>query len=130
MRASIINVTGYAGIELARLLQNHPEFTLVEVTARSAAQQKLSNIFPHLNPIDLIIQEDLSQSTDVIFSALPHNASAETVAPFLTQQKRVIDISADFRLDDSEIYKKWYGIAHPYPDYLHLAVYYAIPYSF
>ena len=123
MKASIINVTGYAGIELARLLQNHPEFTLVEVTARSAANQKLSNVFPHLNPIDLIIQEDLSKSTDVIFSALPHKASAEALAPLLAQQNSVIDISADFRLNESEVYKEWYGIDHPYPDYLHQAVY-------
>lgn len=123
MKASIINVTGYAGMELTRLLYNHPEVTLVEVTARSAADQKLSDVFPHLNSVDLVIQEDLSESADVIFSALPHKASAEALEPLIAQKKRVIDISADFRLNDKNIYQKWYEVDHPCPEYLHQAVY-------
>ena len=123
MKASIINVTGYAGMELTRLLYNHPEVTLVEVTARSAAGQKLSDVFPHLNSVDLVIQEDLSESADVIFSALPHKASAEALEPLIAQKKRVIDISADFRLNDKNIYQKWYEVDHPCPEYLHQAVY-------
>ena len=123
MKASIINVTGYAGMELTRLLYNHPEVTLVEVTARSAADQKLSDVFPHLNSVDLVIQEDLSESTDVIFSALPHKASAEALGPLIAQKNRVIDISADFRLNDTNLYQKWYEVDHPCPEYLHQAVY-------
>ena len=123
MKAGIINVTGYAGSELARILYRHPEVEITSVTGRSAAGQKLREVFPHLSALNLNITEELTGDVDVVFSALPHKASAEAVIPLLTQGTRVIDISADFRLKQADQYAQWYGVQHPDPSYLEDAVY-------
>ena len=115
----ILNVTGYAGSELARILIRHPDVRIVAVTGRSAAGQRLSEVFPHLAALDLTIREDLSpDEVDLVFSALPHKASAEALLPFLRAGKIAIDISADFRLRDAEEYSRWYGVEHPEPSRL------------
>ena len=123
MKAGIINVTGYAGSELARILYRHPHVEISSVTGRSAAGQKLGSVFPHLSALDLEITEDLADDVDVVFSALPHKASAEAVIPLLAKGTRVIDISADFRLKQANQYEEWYGVQHPDPSYLEDAVY-------
>jgi len=123
VKAGIINVTGYAGSELARILYRHPHVEISSVTGRSAAGQKLGSVFPHLSALDLNITEDLADDVDVVFSALPHKASAEAVIPLLAKGTRVIDISADFRLKQANQYEEWYGVQHPDPSYLEDAVY-------
>ena len=123
MKVGIINVTGYAGSELARILYHHPDVELTCVTGRSAAGEKLGDVFPHLSAIDLTIEPELSGSLDLVFSALPHKASAEAVIPVLEQGVKVVDISADFRLKRADEYEEWYGVAHPDPGYLEEAVY-------
>ena len=123
LKAAIINVTGYAGIELARLLHRHPEVQLTQVTGRSAAGQKLGNAFPHLADIYLTIDEEVSNSVDVVFSALPQTASAEALIPLVEKGVKSIDISADFRLKDASEYEQWYGVAHPKPQLLEESVY-------
>ena len=80
-RVGIANVTGYAGSELVRLLYGHPQIELVSVTGRSAARKQLSEVFPHLSESDMLIQEELSGSLDLVFLCLPHKASAEIVIP-------------------------------------------------
>jgi N-acetyl-gamma-glutamyl-phosphate reductase len=122
IKVGIINVTGYAGVELARLLYGHPGVDLVSVTGRSASGQSLTEVFPHLAPMKLTITAELGK-VDVAFSALPHKASAEAVAEALGQGVKVIDISADFRLKDQAIYPKWYDFKHPAPKLLTEAVY-------
>jgi N-acetyl-gamma-glutamyl-phosphate reductase len=121
-RVGIINVTGYVGIELARLLSQHPEVELVSVTSRSAAGQNLGRIFPHLSSIDLTIEAKLGD-VDIAFSAMPHEESAKEVIPLVNCGKKVIDMSADFRLKDPGDYQRWYGFAHPAPNLLNSAVY-------
>jgi len=96
-KAGIINVTGYAGIELARLLHGHPEVELASVTGRSAAGQKLGAVFPHLSQIHLTIEAKLGE-VDVAFSAMPHKESAEVILPLVKAGIKIVDISADFRL--------------------------------
>lgn len=122
VRVGILNVTGYAGVELARLLAGHPAVELVSVTGRSAAGQPLGKIFPHLGSLGLTIEEELAE-VDFIFSALPHHESAEQLLPFIKQGIRIIDISADFRLTDPSLYEEWYGFRHPAPELLAEAVY-------
>lgn len=122
MRVGIVNVTGYAGAELARILARHPEVELTEVTGRSAAGQPLASVFPHLAPLGLTIQPEL-ESVDLAFSALPHHTSAEVIPGLLRDGLRVIDISGDFRLKDPEVYRQYYGIQHPAPELLGEAVY-------
>jgi len=121
-KAGIINVTGYAGSELARLLHQHPQVELVSVTGRSLIGQKLADVFPHLADIDLMIESELA-NVDVAFSALPHGSSAEALLPLIKKGIIVIDISADFRLKDAAVYEEWYGVKHPAPELLAKAVY-------
>ena len=123
MKVGIINVTGYAGIELARLLRRHPEAEVVSVTGRSVAGQKLGDVFPHLSDISITITEELNCSVDIVFSALPQVASAEAVVPLIRDGIKVVDISADFRLKDATVYEKWYNSVHPAPDLLEESVY-------
>lgn len=123
MRIAIINVTGYAGVELARILARHPHAEIVSVTGRSEAGKKLNEVFPHLWDLDMKIEPEVTKSVDVVFSALPHKASAEACAPFLKQGVKVIDISADFRLKNVAEFEEWYGVKHPCPQYLEQAVY-------
>jgi len=122
VKVGIINVTGYAGVELARLLYQHPEVELTSVTGRSAAGKKLGEVFPHLASIDLTIEAELGE-VDLAFSAMPHQASAKEVIPLLNHDIKVVDISADFRLKDATEYKRWYGFTHPAPQLLKQAVY-------
>ena len=76
MKAGIINVTGYAGVELARILSAHPEVEIFSVTGRSSAGQLLSHVFPHLDTFDMEISEEIQEDVDIVFSALPHGVSA------------------------------------------------------
>jgi N-acetyl-gamma-glutamyl-phosphate reductase len=121
-RAGIINVTGYAGVELARLLCQHPEVELVSATGRSAAGQALSQVFPHLAGLELTVEAGLGE-VDFAFSALPHKESAAEVTPLLSAGIKVVDISADFRLKDAAEYPRWYDFTHPAPQLLQQAVY-------
>jgi N-acetyl-gamma-glutamyl-phosphate reductase len=123
VKIGIINVTGYAGAELARLLHNHPEADVVSVTGRSEAGKKLADVFPHLVAYDLTIEPELASGLDFVFSALPHAASAEACAPLVRDGLPVVDISADFRLHDAAVYSEWYGGEHPAQDLLADAVY-------
>lgn len=122
IRAGIINVTGYVGAELARLLGGHPDVEIVGVTGRSQAGKRLADVYPHLWSIDMPIEEALTGDVDVVLSALPHAAAAEALRPYVEAGTPVIDCSADFRLHDQEDYERWYG-EHPTPAFLQDAVY-------
>ena len=123
VKAAIVNVTGYAGVELARLLVRHPDVEITEVTGRSRAGERLPDVFPHLAEIDLEIVPDVSGAADVVFVALPHTAAAEAVSDLLGSGARIVDISADFRLHDAASYESWYKTTHPAKDLLPDAVY-------
>ncbi len=123
VKVGIINVTGYAGMELARILRCHPDAEITSVTGRSLSGQKLGDAFPHLSDIDLTITDDVTESVDVVFSALPHAASAERLGQALAGGVKAIDISADFRLRDIAEYESWYNITHPCPEYMGESVY-------
>ena len=122
IKVGIINVTGYAGAETARLVHQHQQTELCWVTGRSAAGEKLGRVLPHLADIGLTIDAEPGDA-DVVFSALPHKTSAEALVPLYQRGIKVIDISADFRLKDAEDYARWYGLAHPFPELLAEAVY-------
>jgi N-acetyl-gamma-glutamyl-phosphate reductase len=122
IRAGIINVTGYVGAELARLLDGHPDVEIAGVTGRSQAGKRLPKVFPHLWSVDLPIEESLTGDVDVVVSALPHAAAAEALRPYVEAGTPVIDCSADFRLHDRDAYERWYG-EHPTPAFLQDAVY-------
>jgi N-acetyl-gamma-glutamyl-phosphate reductase len=123
IKAGIINVTGYAGVELARILWQHPQVEIVSVTGRSAAGRKLGEVFPHLACTGLTVTAEMETSVDVAFSAMTHKASAEGIVPLLKKGIRVVDMSADFRLTDATWYPQWYDFNHPAPELLKTAVY-------
>jgi len=128
---SIINITSYTGLELLRLLAQHPQFLLTSVTGRSAAGKRLNEVFPQLgiaafsglaNASDLVISEEPEQ-TDLAFVCLPHAAAADSVLTLLERGIKVVDLSADFRLRDVARYEEWYKHTHPAPALLESAVY-------
>ncbi|MCJ7763935.1 MAG: N-acetyl-gamma-glutamyl-phosphate reductase [Dehalococcoidales bacterium] len=121
-KAGIINVTGYAGVELARLLGRHPQVELVSVTGRSTAGRRLDEVFPHLAGSKLVIEAELGD-VELAFSAMPHKESAAEVLPLLKRGIKVVDLSADFRLKDAGEYTEWYCFTHPAPQILEQAVY-------
>jgi N-acetyl-gamma-glutamyl-phosphate reductase len=123
IKAGIINVTGYIGAELARLLCQHPQVKLVTVTGRSAAGQKLGDVFPSFVGTNYIIKAELDSKIDIAFSAMPHKSSVDIVPSLLKQGIRVVDASADFRLKNAGEYPKWYGFTHPSPKLLREAVF-------
>ncbi len=95
---------------------------LTSVTGRSAAGQKLSQVFPHLAGIELTIEAELGE-VELAFSAMPHQESAKEVIPLLNRGIKVVDISADFRLKEAAQYSRWYNFTHPAPQWLKQAVY-------
>lgn len=130
IRAGLVGVTGYTGMELARLMAHHPSMELVRVTSRSEAGKPLSAIYPFLQSIpvgELKITmpdpEDLAQACDIVFLAVPHKTAMEIAATLLDHGVRVVDLSADFRINDKSVYEQWYAVEHTRPELLETAVY-------
>ncbi len=128
IKAAIIGGSGYVGGELIRLLLFHPQVRLLGVISRSHAGEKLGNIHQNLNGITNLLfgKEDvkeLSQKADLIFLALPHGQSMAKVRDINPDKTKVIDLGADFRLEDKFLFEKIYRIEHVSPDNLKKAVY-------
>jgi len=126
MKVSVIGATGYTGAELVRILSRHPEVELVSITSQTFAGKKISEIYPFLST-DLVCEEldidKIASSSSFVFTALPHKTSMEIVGELYLRGKRVVDLSADFRLKDPALYEKWYGVSHSKRKLLHEAVY-------
>lgn len=124
IRVGVINVTGFAGMEVARLLWGHPAAALAAITGRSLAGQELGAAFPHLAVYgDMMITDAIDARVDIVMSALPTAESAAACEPFVRAGIPVIDIAADFRLKDPAVFEEWFGKPHPAPDLLASAVY-------
>ena len=126
MKVSIIGATGYTGAELVKILLRHPEVEIETVTSQSFAGKKISEVYPWLST-DLVCQsldvERTASLSSFIFTALPHGASMEVVGKLYLRDKRIVDLSADFRLESPSLYEKWYGVAHKKKNLLKRAVY-------
>jgi N-acetyl-gamma-glutamyl-phosphate reductase len=127
LKIGIMGASGYAGEELIRILLNHPEVE-ISVTAAKIDKIKIQDLYPWLKGrLDLECMDmsanDIAKKCDVVFLALPHKVSMECVPQFLKSGKKVIDLSADFRLKDIALYEKWYEIKHTCPEYVEKAVY-------
>jgi N-acetyl-gamma-glutamyl-phosphate reductase len=131
VRAGIVGASGYSGEELVRLLLSHPHTELAVVTSRQYAGQTLARIFPKFanHPAAKKIQfaepdlASLAKEADIFFLALPHGVAAEFALALLEKKKRVIDLSADFRLKNAAVYREFYGHDHPAPQLLAKSVY-------
>jgi N-acetyl-gamma-glutamyl-phosphate reductase len=133
LRVGIVGAGGYTGAELVRLIHAHPRLELVWVAAAKTAGQRLGDVLPSLiglepyasmvlDAFDPSKANEVAARVDVAFLALPHAASALVGAALLAAGVRVVDLSADFRLRDVEVYRAAYG-EHPHPELLAQAVY-------
>ena len=126
IKAGIIGATGYAGVELVRLLLSHPQVELAAVSSVSFEGQSLAAVYPNLNEITALVcqsADEVIAQSDVVFAALPHGLSQDTAAACAEQNKKFIDLGADFRLDDPADYTKWYNCEAKYPELHAQAVY-------
>lgn len=126
-RVAVVGATGYAGAELVRILSGHPGVKLTVLTSRQYSGVRFDSIYPALSGrVDLVCEkydaDALSDATDVVFTALPHQLPMEIVPALLRRGKKVVDLSADFRFRDPQTYEKHYQ-PHTAIDLLQQAVY-------
>jgi N-acetyl-gamma-glutamyl-phosphate reductase len=124
----ILGATGYTALELIKLLLRHPQARITALTSRQEGKPHLGTIHPSLTGrLDLHLEdlgpEAIAQRCRCAFLCLPHAASADAAKALLARGLRVIDLSADYRLNDAETYRKWYEHEHPDPDRLGITPY-------
>ncbi|MBN2027481.1 MAG: N-acetyl-gamma-glutamyl-phosphate reductase [Actinobacteria bacterium] len=128
MRVGIIGASGYTGAELLRILYVHPEVEVAYVTAHTYAGKMVADLYPHLHgyaemQFRAFDADEALAAADLHFVALPHGESMQLVPQLLAGGSKVLDLSADYRLTDAEIYKQWYGLEHTSPQLMDKAVY-------
>jgi N-acetyl-gamma-glutamyl-phosphate reductase len=129
IKVSIVGATGYVGIELMRLLHEHPEVEIKDLVSKSSAGEMLVNIYPQFRGSKLAdkklssLAEFEVEASDLVFTALPHGVSQNIVGELYGKGTKIIDLSGDFRYHDLDIYEKWYGVEHQHPELAEKAVY-------
>lgn len=130
INVGLVGVTGYTGMELARLLCGHDTFKLVRATSRAEAGKQLQEIYPFIAgtnlgdlPITAPDPDDLAEACELVFLAVPHGAAMDFAGVMRRKGVKVVDLSADFRLQDTAVYEQWYGLAHRETEILPGAVY-------
>ena len=128
IKVGIIGSTGYAGAELVRLLMGHKEAEIVWYGSRSYIDQSYASVYR--NMFELVDakclddnMEELSKKADVIFTATPQGLCASLVNEEILSRTKIIDLSADFRIKDVNVYEEWYGIEHKSPQFIEESVY-------
>ncbi len=124
---AVLGASGYTGAELLRLLIDHPRVEIALLAAERAAGARIAQVFPQLagrldREVEALDPERIAERAEVVFSCLPHGASAAAVAALSSRGVLVVDLSADFRLRDADEFGQWYG-PHPHPELLARAVY-------
>jgi N-acetyl-gamma-glutamyl-phosphate reductase len=124
IRVGIYGATGYTGYELVKLLSNHPESEIVFATSRGSAGQRMSDLYPCPSDVRFVTPEEAGLATvDVVYTCLPHGEAMGAVQGAWEAGVRAIDLSADFRLRDVDLYQQWYKVEHVAPELLDKAVY-------
>ncbi len=127
IQVGIVGGTGYTGVELLRLLANHPQAMVSVITSRAEEGKRVADLFPNLRGhYDLkftVPDADILGQCDVVFFATPHGVAQSMMGEILAKGVRVIDLSADFRIRDVPLWEAWYGQPHQYPEGLDNAVY-------
>ncbi len=126
-KIGIVGATGYTGVELLRILANHPEVEITFVTSRSNVGKRVDGMFPNLRGfIDLTFSDPVSAelaTCDLVFFATPNGIAMKQTVALLEAGTKVIDLAADFRFKDVDVWSKWYGMEHACPELLEEAVY-------
>lgn len=123
---AILGATGYGGIELIRLLKDHPEVRLAFLSSETYAGQRVCDVYPHLHGVETVLRAldtAVAGECDFALLALPAGKSMEVVPKLLDAGTRVVDVSPDFRLRDPALYPRWYKFEHTHPDLLQEAVF-------
>ena len=128
IKAGIIGATGYAGGELVRILMGHKDAEIVWYGSRSYIDKKYADVYQNFFQIvDASCLDDnmeaLAEQADVIFTATPQGFCASVINEGILSKTKIVDLSADFRIKDVDVYEKWYGIHHESPQFLDEAVY-------
>lgn len=128
IKAGIVGATGYAGQELLRLLVQHPECSVEYITSRSYVNEEFDKVYGNFVKIysEACIDEEmnkLAEKVDVLFIALPHGIASNKITEELLTKTKVIDLGADYRLNDLKIYEEWYNVPHGSPHLLDKSVY-------
>jgi len=129
INVAVIGAKGYAGEELIKILLRHSGVKIISLSGRMDGKPKhISEMYSYLKgKLDIfcedIDQKKIAENADIIFTALPHSVSMGIVSKFVLLNKKVIDLSADFRLKDAAVYEKWYGVKHTNPELLEKSVY-------
>jgi len=127
IKVGIVGGTGYTGVELLRLLAIHPDVELTAITSRGEAGMPVADMFPSLRGyVDLAFADPATadlNACDVVFFATPHGVAMSQAQALLAANVKVIDLAADFRLQDTAVFEKWYKMPHSCPDILTQAVY-------
>lgn len=123
----IVGGTGYTGVELLRLLLRHPDVQVSVLTSRTEAGKRVDDMFPSLRGYTDLQFSDLDMNVlkhcDVVFFATPHGVAMKHAAELVAANTKVIDLAADFRLQNLQQFEKWYGLEHSCPDILTESVY-------
>ncbi|MDX2421389.1 MAG: N-acetyl-gamma-glutamyl-phosphate reductase [Amphritea sp.] len=127
IKVGIVGGTGYTGVELLRLLANHPEVSVEVITSRSEEGMRIDDMYPNLRGhYDLqftVPDVDRLAQCDAVFFATPHGVAMKMAPELVERGVRVIDLGADFRIKDLELWSKWYGMEHTSPELAAQAVY-------
>lgn len=127
IKVGIVGGTGYTGVELLRILAVHPEATVSCITSRSEAGLPVAEMYPNLRGYyDLTFSEpdiDILSACDLVFFATPHGVAMRMMPELMAAGTRVVDLSADFRLRDLDVWANWYGMPHESPEWAAKAVY-------
>ena len=127
IKVGIVGGTGYTGVELLRLLAQHPAVEIVAITSRGDAGMLVADMFPSLRGRVLLKFEDPAaadlKSCDVVFFATPNGVAMQQAPALLDAGVKVIDLAADFRIGDIAEWEKWYGMKHACPEWVEMAVY-------
>jgi N-acetyl-gamma-glutamyl-phosphate/LysW-gamma-L-alpha-aminoadipyl-6-phosphate reductase len=125
INVSIVGASGYTGGELIRLLLFHPQIEINQVTSERFFGKYISKVHPNLRKISTLkfsSLEDL-ETCELLFLCLPHKEAMKNINFFIEKSDKLIDLSADFRLNSSELYRQWYKDEHPHPEYLSKFIY-------
>jgi N-acetyl-gamma-glutamyl-phosphate reductase len=127
-RIAILGATGYTALELIKLLLRHPQAEIVALTSRQEGSPPVAMIHPSLNgrlelSLENLSPAEVTSRAECAFSCLPHGASASVIPHLLSAGCRVVDFSADYRLNSAESFSQWYGEKHPDPERLGKVVY-------
>lgn len=127
IKVAVLGATGYAGIELVRLLSAHPGVQMEVLGSQSFEGKKISDVYQNFRHVlekeCEVLDLDRVRGCDVAFTALPHGASKSVIPQLLEQGLKVIDLSGDYRYDDPKVYEQWYGQEHSSPELLQESVY-------